>query len=121
MTTTNTSETDCCSTIANGVAAESASLLCTLSPQGRQAAALEWRDLADLAISLEANDTGTVSTFAAEHADQINDLATRENDCCGSWLRADVSVSDDVLTLRLETTSAEGLAVIHAMAGVGPE
>ena len=92
-------------------------VVCTLTTKALAAQTLEWNDLAPLALSSVALPNGARSTFALEHADVVEDLATREMDCCGSWL--DVSATrGDVITLELTTTNPDGIALIHAVAGI---
>jgi len=100
------------------LSAQGLPVACTLNDEQFQSQCLEWPDLNALSLSAEKIVNGMSSTYPLELLDQIEDLASRESSCCGSWLSIDVRTVDDVVRLTLTTSNPEGLAVINAMAGV---
>lgn len=94
------------------------SLTCTLSDAARAERKLEWADLGALKLTSERIGDGVASTFPLSMLEAIEDLASRELGCCGSWLGISTSVVADVVRLELTTTNPDGLATILAMSGV---
>ncbi len=93
-------------------------VVCTLDPSQRSARQLQWSDVAGLARSSERLPDGVACLFDPELAEQLHDLASRELDCCGSWLQIVITTTEhDLIRLQLTTTNPEGLAMITAMAG----
>lgn len=92
-------------------------IVCTLDDRELAKRGLEWSDLGALALTTERLDRGIASTYPLEIADQVEDLATRESSCCGTWLSTAVNRTNDVVRLELTTENPDGLAVILAMAG----
>ncbi len=90
---------------------------CTLSLVELSAQGLEWADLAALSLRSERIDGGVASTYPVEMADAVEDLARRENGCCGSWLSAATERCGEVIRLEVTTENAAGLGVILAMTG----
>ncbi len=97
---------------------KSASIRCTLDTDRREAQTLEWSDLIDVALETEATSNGVVSTYPIMLASQIEDLAARENACCGSWLTIVSSRTEEAIRLEVTTTHSEGLETIKALAGL---
>ena len=93
-------------------------LVCTLSDHSRDAQALEWPDLQTLALTTSRIDGGVASTFPSSMADRIEDLVSRENACCGTWLRTRTTIVADQLRLELTTTNPDGESLIHTMCGL---
>ena len=92
-------------------------VVCTLTTKELAERSLEWDDLAPVALSREALPDGARATFALADADAIEDLASREMTCCGTWLRIETSRTD-VLEMELTTDNPEGLGLIRAMTGL---
>ncbi|MGI9611962.1 MAG: hypothetical protein ACR2QO_03560 [Acidimicrobiales bacterium] len=90
---------------------------CTLEPGARDARELEWSDLGSLALSTERIEHGIASTFPRELQAQIEDLASRELDCCGSWLNISITIAGEAVRLELTTSSADGRALLDSIAG----
>lgn len=93
-------------------------VVCTLDDEQLVKQGLEWSDLRALSLSAERIDGGVETTYPVELFDQVQDLADRENSCCGTWLATKVSRVGDVVLLELTTANPDGLAVIHRMAGL---
>ena len=91
-------------------------VVCTLTTKGMAQRALEWTDLAELSTTVERIEGGVRSTFPVKYEAQIRDLAEREADCCGTWLRTSTQVFDDRVHLELTTENPDGVEVILAMA-----
>lgn len=95
-------------------------VVCTLTTKALAERALEWSDLATLALSALEIEDGVVSTYPLADADRIEALAAAEVNCCGTWL--DIATArGEVFTLTLTTTNPEGLDLIRAMSGLSTE
>jgi hypothetical protein len=92
-------------------------VVCTLTTKALAERSLEWSDIRPMALSNEALPTGARSTYRLADADAIEDLATREISCCGSWLTIKTTRSD-VLTMTVTTDSLEGVDLIRTMTGL---
>ena len=92
-------------------------VVCTLSTGARTAQELEWSDLAALALTSERVDGGIASTYPLDLAGDIEQLAERERDCCGTWLDVSTTRVDDGIRVVLTTTNPEGLELILSFAG----
>ena len=90
-------------------------VICMLDPTQRSSQKLEWSDISSLALTIERMDTGVRATFALDRQAQLQDLADREQDCCGSWLSVEISSSDAGLVLDVTTENPDGVALIHTM------
>lgn len=95
-------------------------VVCTLTTKARARQQLEWGDLAALALSRTHLTDGIHTTFPLALRAHVEDLAARENACCGSWLATRVW-TDDVVHLELTTRATEGLQLIRSIAGAGPD
>ena len=93
-------------------------VVCTLTTKERAQRGLAWTDLGGLALTSHRIDDGVTSTYSLELADQIEDLATLERNCCGSWLTISTTRSGDVITLQLTTSNPDGLEMIESIAGL---
>ncbi len=82
------------------------------------AAVAEWSDLIDLQLSAEHIPGGAASIYPLAIADQIEALATREGQCCGTWLTANTTRLADTVRLELTTANADGIELIVAMSGL---
>lgn len=102
----------------SGVAATTAPT-CTLGPDDRSARELEWSDLGSVAVSTEQIEHGIASTFPLDLYSQIEDLANREYECCGSWLDSSITIAGDLVRLELTTSSIDGRALLDSMTGYG--
>ena len=92
---------------------------CTLTNAALARQALEWQDLAPLALHSQRIDGGVAASYPLSLADQIEDLTRRESDCCGSWMTIEHERSDAAIHLQITTTNPEGIEVIVALAGLG--
>ncbi len=95
-----------------------APVVCTLTIKALAERTLEWSDLAQLVVQREELPNGVASTYSLADADEIEDLAGRELQCCGSWLDITTERIDGHLQLKLTTSSPDGLAVIRKMCGL---
>jgi hypothetical protein len=93
-------------------------VVCTLSLGKLGAQQLEWSDLAPLALTREAVDGGAESTYPLALADQIEELAAREIDCCGTWLSIEHERGPDELRIKLTTRNVDGVAIIRSFSGL---
>ncbi len=93
-------------------------VVCTLVGGELPTRNLEWNDVAELSLTAEATESGVVSTYPIEIADQIEDLCNREIGCCGSWLDIKTSRLDDVIRLQITTSNPDGLGIIRSIAGL---
>lgn len=93
-----------------------APLACTLTADGQAKQLLEWADLRSHADAVTAKPEGVEMTFAESLADQIDDLAQREQACC-SFLTIDQTTQNGVLTLSITAERPDAQAVIAAIAG----
>ncbi len=93
-------------------------VVCTLTTLEMAAQTLEWVDLAPLALSRHDVDGGVASTYPLVLADQIEELASRETSCCGSWLTIAHERGDDEFRLRLTTTNPDGVDLIRSFSGL---
>ncbi len=94
-------------------------VVCTLGVKERTVRVLEWSDLGALSLTSERIDGGVASTYPIGIADAVEDLANRENSCCGSWLMASTERLGDVIRLQVTTENPAGLDLIRSMAGHG--
>ena len=92
-------------------------VICTLTTKELARRALQWTDLGPLALDRTELPNGIRSTYPLELADAIEQLASAELDCCGSWLNIAVR-RRDVVTLELTTGNPDGLEIVRRMAGV---
>lgn len=90
-------------------------VVCTLDPNQRESQKLEWSDISGLALTVERLATGVRATFAAHCEAQLQELADRERDCCGSWLSVAISSNDTGLVLDVTTENPDGAALIYSM------
>ena len=90
---------------------------CSLSPDAAAGQALRLTDLRHQAIAAESLEAGAALTFGTELANQVEDFASREAECCGSFLLIETIRTDD--GVRLEVTSGNPAAhpMIDAMFG----
>lgn len=93
-------------------------VVCTLTTKERAQRGLAWTDLGRLALTSRRIDDGVTSTYSLELADEIEDLASLERTCCGSWLTIATVRSADAITLQLTTSNPDGLAMIESIAGL---
>lgn len=91
---------------------------CALTVDQGKKRTIEWSDIAALALRTERRSGGLTATFPAELANQLQDLADKEMQCCGSWLSVAITYHGDVVQLDLTTTSPDGQALIMGMAGM---
>ena len=91
-------------------------LACTLSVEGQAKQLLEWSDLRSHSLAVTSKPAGVEMTFSADLADEINDLAQREQACC-SFLTIDQATENGVLTLSITAERPDAQAVIAAIAG----
>lgn len=92
-------------------------VVCTLTAKAMHNQALEWTDLTGRASSVEKRHDGVVAIYPADLAAQVEDLARREIDCCGSWLSISTERLPDGIRLRATTANPDGLGVLYAMVG----
>lgn len=90
-------------------------VVCTLTIGKRAERQLEWSDLRDLALSSETIDGGVASTYPLALADKIDDLASRESSCCGSWLQISTDRNGEHVRLEVTTTNPEGVEIIRSI------
>lgn len=96
-------------------------VVCTLTTKQLVTRRLEWQSIGDDALDRQQIDGGVALWFPAELADDVADLADREQGCCGSWLDTAVSVEGDRIRLEVTTENPDGYPVIIAMAGLAGE
>jgi len=96
-------------------------IVCTLVDKALAERTLEWTDLADLRLSSERIDSGVASTYPVERAAQIEELANREAQCCGSWLSSNITQLQDTVRLELTTQNPDGIDLIIAMSGLASD
>lgn len=89
-------------------------VVCLLTTKDRAQRRLEWADLGPLALTRESVAGGVASTFALADAEAVEDLARRELDCCGGWLRITTERAADHLRLVVTTDNPDGVAVIRS-------
>ena len=96
---------------------EHAQISCSLSPDDAAGQAERLTDLRRQAIAAESLEAGAALTFGTELADQVEEFARREAECCGSFLSIETIRTDD--GVRLEVTSENPAAhpMIDAMCG----
>ena len=95
-----------------------APVVCTLSPKELQNRHLEWGDIRTLSLTTSAVENGVLVTFPIKLAHSVEDLAERENHCCGSWLSTTTERLEDTIRLEITTQNPEGLPLILSMAGL---
>ena len=93
-------------------------IVCTLTIGRLDQQWLEWTDLASHALAHREIPGGVTSWYPTELADQIEELAARELDCCGSWLQIEHERTNERLQLRLTTTNPDGVAFIRSLSGL---
>lgn len=93
-------------------------LICALDPDARLHRRLEWLDLRALALTAELLPNGVCSTFPLALREAVEDLATREAECCGSWLHTTIERVGDTVRLTVTSSSPEGQATIQQMSGL---
>ena len=96
---------------------EHVQISCSLSPDAAAGQALRLTDLRYQAIAAESLEAGAALTFGTELANQVEEFASREAECCGSFLSIETIRTDD--GVRLEVTSENPAAhpMIDAMFG----
>jgi hypothetical protein len=92
-------------------------VVCTLTTREMAGQKLEWTDIAAIALRRQRIKNGVTSYFALENAGAVEDLARREQSCCGSWLHIETSREGGELRLQLTSTNPDGLGIIMSMAG----
>ncbi len=96
---------------------QSPPLACTLTVGELAKQTLAWSDLAPAALTHKRIEGGAATTYPLTMVDQIEELANRESQCCGTWLNVAVTRLDATVRLDLTTANPEGVALIHSMLG----
>jgi len=93
-------------------------IACSLTTKDATSQFLEWTDLRHHALTATKIDGGAVMIFDAELADRVEDLAAREQSCCG-FLSITTLRSNNEVRLEITADNPDAHSVIEAMAGVG--
>ncbi|MFV1990027.1 MAG: hypothetical protein ACC652_04730 [Acidimicrobiales bacterium] len=93
-------------------------VVCTLVDGELSTRGLEWNDVGALSLTAEGIESGVVTTYPIEIADQIEDLCNREIGCCGSWLNIETSRLDQAIRVEITTSNPDGLGIIRSIAGL---
>ena len=97
---------------------ETPDVVCTLTTKELADRILTWGEAATLAVRTVATEHGAEAAYPLEYADQIEDLARQECDCCGTWLDIETQRTDAELVLTMTTANPEGLDLVRRMVGV---
>lgn len=93
-------------------------LFCSLRIDDAAAQAMEWADLQKHTVAVEPLGSGMALTFGIEVADEVEDLAAREAECCG-FLSITTTRTDQTVLLEITSDHPDATPVIDAIAGVG--
>ncbi len=93
-------------------------MACSLSTDKAAVQLLDWANLRSHVVKTDCIEHGVAMTFGADLTDAVEDLATREAECC-SFLSIATIRSDDSIRLEITSDNPDAGAVIDMLAGVG--
>jgi hypothetical protein len=93
-------------------------LFCSLRIDDAAAQAMEWADLLGHTVAVEPLRGGVALTFRIGMADDVEDLASREAECCG-FLSITTTRNAESVLLEITSDHPDAAPVIDAIAGIG--